>query len=204
MSELTPQQERFCREYVVDLSVTKAAQRAGYSLKNAPQQGSRLLKNPHAAALVSKLHQDKMQRIDIRADNVLKELGQIAFTDVRSLFDQNGNMVPIQDLDDQAASSIASFELAQNADGTTRVSRLRTWDKVRALEQLCKHLGLLAPDQVNHLHQVVHFAPEQLEIMSDAQLSRVEQAYTVLRDVSAELVDSPPKRLAGHLNASNT
>ena len=54
------------------------------------------------------------------------------------------------------------------------------------------------------MHHVVHFAPEQLEVMSDAQLSRVEQAYTVLRDVSAELVDSPPKRLAGHLNASNT
>ncbi len=40
---LTPKQELFVREYLVDLNATQAAIRAGYSADTARQQGSRLL-----------------------------------------------------------------------------------------------------------------------------------------------------------------
>jgi phage terminase small subunit len=39
------QQRAFVREYVKDFNATQAALRAGYSAKNARQQGSRLLSN---------------------------------------------------------------------------------------------------------------------------------------------------------------
>ena len=47
---LTPKQERFVTEYLVDLNATHAALWAGYSPRTAPQQGSRLLKNVHVQA----------------------------------------------------------------------------------------------------------------------------------------------------------
>lgn len=44
-SGLTSKQQRFCQEYLVDLNATKAAERAGYSMKTARSQGQRLLTN---------------------------------------------------------------------------------------------------------------------------------------------------------------
>ena len=43
--KLTPKQEKFCVEYLVDLNATQAAIRAGYSEKTAYSQGQRLLKD---------------------------------------------------------------------------------------------------------------------------------------------------------------
>ena len=42
---ITPKQQRFVTEYLIDLNATQAAIRAGYSRKTAQQQGSRLLTN---------------------------------------------------------------------------------------------------------------------------------------------------------------
>ncbi len=42
---MTPKQQRFAEEYVVDHNATQAAKRAGYSPKTAYSQGQRLLKN---------------------------------------------------------------------------------------------------------------------------------------------------------------
>ena len=197
-TDLTPKQERFCREYVVDLHIGKAALRAGYSVNNAAQQGSRLLKKPAAAALVEKLHREKMQRFNIRAENVLSELARIAFGDVRELLDNSGNLRELADMSDDAAASIASFEVAANSDGTSRVSRIKTWNKNQALEQLCRHLGLLRPEQHEHMHMVAHFSEDQLAACTDAQLLRIESAYQTLSEVTKEL-QGGSEALTGHI-----
>ena len=55
---LTPKQERFVEEYLIDLNATQAAIRAGYSAKTAEAQGSRLLSNVNVSALVADKHVD--------------------------------------------------------------------------------------------------------------------------------------------------
>jgi phage terminase small subunit len=45
---LTPKQQRFVAEYLVDLNGKQAAIRTGYSAKTAEQQASRLLSNVRA------------------------------------------------------------------------------------------------------------------------------------------------------------
>ena len=45
MAKLTEKQQRFVEEYLVDLNATQAAIRAGYSVKTADVQGSRMLRN---------------------------------------------------------------------------------------------------------------------------------------------------------------
>lgn len=42
---MTPKQEKFCAEYLIDLNATQAAIRAGYSEKTANRAGARLLSN---------------------------------------------------------------------------------------------------------------------------------------------------------------
>ncbi len=58
---LSPNQQRFCEEYVVDLNGTQAAIRAGYSANSAEMQASRLLTNDKVKSEVKRL-QEKLQQ----------------------------------------------------------------------------------------------------------------------------------------------
>ena len=49
---LTPRQQRFVDEYLIDLNATQAAIRAGYSPKTAQSQSSRLLSNVMVRAAI--------------------------------------------------------------------------------------------------------------------------------------------------------
>jgi phage terminase small subunit len=156
MKPLTPKQERFVAEYLVDLNATQAAIRAGYSAKTAEQQGPRLLGNVVVAAAIGEAQARHLAAVDVSAQRVLKELAAIGFSDIRAIFDENGQLRPVNELPDGVASVIASVEVTKQrtrtADETTTeewVSKVKAWDKTRALEMLAKHLGLLK-DQVQH------------------------------------------------------
>jgi len=57
-----------------------------------------------------------------------------------------------------------------------------------------KHLGLAAPEQHQHLHQHVHFTPEQLTRMTDEQLDRVEAAYPEIVALEQEVAAAEAQR----------
>jgi phage terminase small subunit len=75
---VTPKQQAFVREYLVDLNATQAAIRAGYSSKTAGQQGERLLKNVEIANSVQEAMDERSQRTEITADYVLAGIQEIA------------------------------------------------------------------------------------------------------------------------------
>lgn len=71
MPKLTPKQEAFIREYLVDLNATQAAIRAGYSERTACEQASRLLADVKIAELVKAAMDKRAERTEITADYVL-------------------------------------------------------------------------------------------------------------------------------------
>lgn len=83
--ELTPQQERFCQEYLVDLNYTQAAVRAEYSKHTAHAQGCRLAKNPKVAARIKELMDERGERTKVPADRVILELERMAMWDPKDL-----------------------------------------------------------------------------------------------------------------------
>ena len=74
---LTPKQARFIEEYLVDLNATQAAIRAGYSVKAAGVEGSRLLTNAKVAAAISAAKRERSEVTKVDAEYVLKRLHQI-------------------------------------------------------------------------------------------------------------------------------
>lgn len=70
--KLTPKQAQFCQEYMIDLNATKAAERAGYSVKTANEQGSRLLANVSIKAELERLQSKRAAKIEVTQDYVLK------------------------------------------------------------------------------------------------------------------------------------
>ncbi len=73
-----PRHERFCREYVIDVSnQAKAAIRAGYSEKTAAQLASRLLTKANIIARVAELQAEAAERNEVTVDNVIAELVEL-------------------------------------------------------------------------------------------------------------------------------
>ena len=81
MAELSPKQQMFVEEYMVDLNATQAAIRAGYSPKTSTAQGARLLINVKVQAAIQEAVSKREQRTEITADRVVQELWNIVTAD---------------------------------------------------------------------------------------------------------------------------
>lgn len=150
--ELNDQQERFCREYIVDLNATQAAIRAGYSAKTAQEQASRLLSNVITQRRIQALMDERSKETGITATNVLEKIYEIASVDPAEAFDENGHLLPVREMPARVRRALAGFEIERdtkrgNEDDESEVtvtSKIKWWDKNRALENLGRHLRLFA------------------------------------------------------------
>lgn len=77
---LTPRQQRFIGEYLIDLNATQAAIRAGYSAKTAEVQGPRLLGNIRVAAAIKVAQAKRAEKLELTAASITKHLMAIAET----------------------------------------------------------------------------------------------------------------------------
>lgn len=138
--KLTPKQERFCEEYLVDLNATKAAISAGYSERTARSQGQRLLTNVDIQQKIEELRNAQSERTEITADRVLQELAAIAFADRTKIaaIQENGEIAftPTDNLSADVKKTISGIECGKYG------IKVSTCDKVKALELLGKHLGI--------------------------------------------------------------
>lgn len=122
MLELTPKQERFVREYLIDLNGTQAAIRSGYSQQTANEQGSRLLAKGHVQARLKELGGTIAEKLGIDAAYVLGGFKKVAERSLQAeaVLDDEGNPIG---------------EYNFNAPGANK-----------ALEMLGKHLRLFGED----------------------------------------------------------
>ena len=70
---MTPKQQAFVSEYLIDLNATQAAIRAGYSESTARAIGSENLSKPDIADAVAKASEQRAEKCDIDALWVLRE-----------------------------------------------------------------------------------------------------------------------------------
>ncbi|WP_093231797.1 terminase small subunit [Thermoflavimicrobium dichotomicum] len=61
-NKLTPKQQRFVEEYLIDLNATQAAIRAGYSKKTAEAIASRLLRNVKVQTAIQQAKKERSER----------------------------------------------------------------------------------------------------------------------------------------------
>ena len=142
---MTPKQERFVEEYLVDLNATQAAIRAGYSESTARVIGHENLTKPDIQKAITERRQEMQQRTAITADRVLAEYAKIAFFDPRKLFTADGAIKPVQYWDDDVAAVIGGLDVVEISDDGEmigRVKKLKLIDKKGALDSIGKHLGM--------------------------------------------------------------
>ena len=185
---LTPKQQLFVAEYLVDFNATAAYQRAGYKAhaRSAAVNAARLLTNADIAAEIEQKQQKLLQKVELTAEKVLQEVARIAFFDIRKMFDADGNPIPVHLLDADTAAVIAGIDVSEEFDGKGEdrkivgyVKKYKMADKNSALDKALKVLGLMREKL-----EVEDKTPQTIDPMEGARriafaLTRASQQPTV-------------------------
>ena len=193
---LNDKQLQFVHSYIVDFNAA-AAYRKAYpdsSVESSQSSGPRLLSDARVQKTLQRLLTRRADALSLTQESVLEAVSRLAFADTRQLIDPDtGRLRPLQDLPEDVASSLSSFSLTE-VDGEVRLSNVKTSDKVRSLELLAKHLGILN-DKHMHIHgHIVTFSPEVIATMSDSQLDRLEVAHTIIGELQREVNPDSQKK----------
>lgn len=101
------------------------------------------------------------------------EIARIAHQDIRKFYNEEGSLIPIHQLDDDAAAVIAGMEVEELFDivKTRReqvgvLRKIKRWDKLKALEMLAKHFGILkeTPPVINN-YNLSSLSKEELKAL---------------------------------------
>jgi len=152
---LTPMQQKFVYEYLVDLNGTKAVIRSGYSPATAKQKAVELLKNQKILDAISDEKARRINRTFVSADKVISELARLAFVDITDIVSwgraEKGKkgekvgewirIIPSAELPKDVSAAIS--EIKQVVDKSGKVTTtVKLYSKPDALKTLAKHLGI--------------------------------------------------------------
>lgn len=140
---MTKKQKRFVQEYLIDLNATQAAIRAGYSPDTAGSIGNENMKKPEIKAAIDKAEAERSKRTGINQDRVLQEIAKLAFLNPTDVVDMDEATVKGEaNRDDTACIASVKVKNIPTSDGLITEREVKTYDKLKALELLGKHLGM--------------------------------------------------------------
>jgi len=144
-----PTRDRFVREYLKDLNATQAAIRADYSTKTVASQGHRLLKSPAVGNAIAYAQARLLKKTEVSVENVERELGRIAFSDIGPFFDKRGRPLPINAVPEEARRALSRLRVQEsfNSDRGDKKHIGRPYELVfsyknGALDALAKYLKM--------------------------------------------------------------
>jgi phage terminase small subunit len=148
--KLTPKQERFVAEYLIDLNATQATIRAGYSKKTAESAGHRLLRNVEVAKAIASAKEKRAIKTGVTQERVLLLLDRIMGFDIRQLYNESGGMKGPHELSEEAATVLVGVDVTEEFEGSGEdrvqvgyTKKAKVPDRVAALALAMRHLGML-------------------------------------------------------------
>ncbi|WP_147536087.1 terminase small subunit [Bacillus marasmi] len=151
MAKLTEKQKRFVDEYLIDLNATRAYKAAYPRVKNdetASVNGSRMLRNAKVEKYINERMKAREKRTEITQDKVLKELAKIAFVNgadfakvITKKTDSGGEYKQVEIADTDSLSENVKAAISGIKETKFGIS-VESYDKVKALELIGRHLGM--------------------------------------------------------------
>jgi phage terminase small subunit len=134
-------------------NATRAAIAAGYSPKTAEQQASRLLTDVKVSGVLEKRRAEALAKVSLTTERTLRGVAQLAYSDLRKLYNEDGVLKKPHEWDDDMAAAVAMMEVKELFEGFGEHRRLigylrkiKLFDKNAALEKAMRHLGLFEKD----------------------------------------------------------
>jgi phage terminase small subunit len=149
---LTVKQENFCQKYV-EIGNASAAYRYAYDCKKMKPEtintkAFELIRNGKIADRLKELHGIHLKRHEVTVDRIVSELEKLAFLDVRKLFNDDGTLKPLSELDNHTAAAIISIEVEELYDEEDkkkvrigRTKKVKIADKKASLDSLARVFG---------------------------------------------------------------
>ena len=162
--ELTIAELRFCTAYAKSGSPEQAFEVAyGYSRRTVGYDNSdRVMKKPAVQLKIMELKAELSAKLEVDRTAVVGELAALAFApDISAYLDYDEDTVrirPLSELTPKEAKAVKSVTVLPNGG-----IKLELYDKLAAMGQLCKVLGLASGDVNVSLNQFVIKAPGALE-----------------------------------------
>ena len=133
--------KRFYKEFLIDGNGTQAALRAGYAANSAHVQASQMLADPEGQEYLNELMTSLDHLLELAAADVINEIGKVATSDVRGVFNDDGSIKAPHELDDATAACIASVKIEEHPLNGTKYE-YKFHPKMSALENLTKQHNL--------------------------------------------------------------
>ena len=148
LKKLSPKHRMFCEHYLINFCGAKAAREAGVSSESARAQACYFLHDPLVKKYLKKRSQEIMAEINEQQLKIFRELMNVATSDIRRLYDSQGNILPLDDWPEDIARCVGSIKQKVVTTGrTTKKSlEIKLWNKNPALENLARVIGLLKTD----------------------------------------------------------
>ena len=166
-NKLTPRQQIFAQEFVIDFNGTRAAIRAGYATSSAHVTGAQLIKLPKVHNFIKNLQAESVKRNEISADMVIREFAKIAFANYANYLTAGNEMVDVSKLTADQTSAIESINITTTKTDKGRLIttsvKMKLHDKVAALEKLGKHLGIFETHNLQKAGQVIIVSVKKME-----------------------------------------
>lgn len=141
--KLNAKQQRFVEEYLIDLNATQAAIRAGYSPKTATQIASENLSKPNISAAIARAMAERSKRTGITQDRIVTELAKVAFLKLTDIVDDEGRIREDATDEDRACLESIKYKRTDSDTGCSEEREVKASSKLKALELLMRHTGML-------------------------------------------------------------
>ena len=138
---ISPQQDMFCQQYIIDYNAGKAAERAKYSKKTAYSIGCRLLKKVKIQERLDYYKKQNLFNADVTIQGVINELKALGYSDLTDVFKSNKEYVTLEELKKlpgPVRRAISSFEMGK--DGM----KLKFHSKPESLKLLGRYLSMFS------------------------------------------------------------
>lgn len=170
-----------------------AAMAVGVSETSAAVMASKWLKLPEFVEELEAIDRRAREKSQITVENLVLELGRLAFVDISRAYDSMGNLKPMHEWPDDVRRACVGFEMTEEviADaegieiGKARLKKVKFIDKTTAIDKLMKHF----PNA---------YAPNKLEVKDTtdhgAQMrAAIEREVKALAERAAEATEVPAK-----------
>lgn len=152
---LSQKQKLFVKYYLIDLNGTQAALKAGYAEKSAHTTADRYIHGRKGGEHVKKAIDEAMaaraKKVDIDAEYVLKQLGQMQKALISEIINDSGSLKDVSEWPEIWQRMVVSVDVFEEYDGSGKdkvligyTKRVKLMDRARIMEMLGKHVNVKA------------------------------------------------------------
>lgn len=158
---LTAKEEKFCVEYIKCLNKTKAAIKAGYSIKTARQIGCTLFTKVNIKQRIEALREEIKLEKGIDEHNILTKLMALADWNIKDFVGDGNKIKDLKSLSRDKLEPVVGIRvketITQLGEVTTRevTTELKMADKRATLIDLGRYLGVFEKDNQQKVQKII-------------------------------------------------